>query len=126
MERRIRKNEVNPTFVNKDPHPAHDALSRWRTLRTCYALARVFPFTHNDKCVCMYVRRFLPSTASARCLTLFLFAFNETFRAPPTCLEPFTSCWVSHRNLLRPHFHPRGSRRRENPSDLLVVQEESP
>lgn len=31
-------------------------------------------------------------------------------------LEPFTPCWVSHRNLLKARFHPRGTNhRRDNP-----------
>ena len=45
---------------------------------------------------------------------------NSRFRgAPPARLEPFTPCWVSHRNLLKACcFHPRGSNhRRENPAD---------
>lgn len=79
--------------------------------------------------ICVYVRIVPPSpfrslfrSHSFSPLSFFpSHASNETFRAPPACLEPFTPCWVSHRNLLRPHFHPRGSRRRENPSDLVVV-----
>lgn len=86
------------------------------------ARARVSPFTHNNSrhvCARVYVRPESPRLPRPfLCPALFLLASNETFRAPPACLEPFTPCWVSHRNLLRPHFHPRGSRRRENPSDL--------
>ena len=43
---------------------------------------------------------------------------SRNVSAPPARLEPFTPCWVSHRNLLKARFHPRGSNhRRENPMD---------
>ena len=38
-------------------------------------------------------------------------------------LEPFTPCWVSHRNLLKPRFHPQGTNhRRDNPERIRYVQ----
>lgn len=45
---------------------------------------------------------------------------NGTLRVSSRArLEPFTPCWVSHRNLLKAHFHPRGTNhRRENPSRI--------
>lgn len=90
------------------------------------ARAHVSPFTHNDT---RRVRAHVYAYVFARvvlsdALVFFSFLTKRSGHLQRVCLEPFTPCWVSHRNLLRPRLHPRGSRR-ENPSDL-VAPEESP
>lgn len=53
---------------------------------------------------------FIPATS------LLLVSPIRLSRNVPRRLEPFTPCWVSHRNLLKARFHPRGTNhRRDNP-----------
>lgn len=94
------------------------------------ARAHVSPFTHNDTrrfivyvCTCTHTCLLAPSSPT-RGFFFFSPLTKRSGHLQRVCLEPFTPCWVSHRNLLSPRLHPRGSRR-ENPSDL-VAQEESP